>query len=230
MVVPCCARRRARPARASSVPAPALRRFAERGVATPLRRAARRRGCPSPWTRVPSTLRPMRTALLLAVVLVPAACQSPDPRASRSANPAIVASAPTFEEQVRALAAGSQPSGAHLRLDPLAGDWRVTLSDVGENGKEVDLTHGTARLAWTHGGRFLSWQAELEGTGTTSGFLGFDLRHDEYQLLMISSLSSGMGVASGHGDLSGSGIRFTQETLDLASDRRLRMTSSLRLI
>jgi hypothetical protein len=47
---------------------------------------------------------------------------------------------------------------------------------------------------------------------------------------MISSLSSGMGVASGHGDLSGSGIRFTQETLDPASDRRWRMTSSLRLI
>ncbi len=118
----------------------------------------------------------------------------------------------------------------HRRLDPLVGDWNVTLADVALTQAETVLASGHAHLEWTHGGRYLAWSAQLDSAGTTSGFLGYDLRGSRYQLLMVSSLSTGMGVADGVGDLRGSGIRFTLESFDPASNQRVRLVSLLRLL
>lgn len=170
-----------------------------------------------------------RIAALLGCVLA-AACQAPDPRAPRP-NALVPGAMPrTLDEQVLELAAASRPGAMHARLEPLAGVWIVSLCDVGIDQRERALAGGSARLDWVHGGRFLAWTAELDRAGTTSGFLGYDLRHQQYQLLMISSLASGMGVATGYGDLDGQGIRFTQETVDPPSGRRLRMASVLRAL
>ncbi|MBI5364028.1 MAG: DUF1579 family protein [Planctomycetes bacterium] len=170
-----------------------------------------------------------RIAALLCSVLA-VACQAPDPRAPRP-NALVSAAAPrTLEEQVQELAAASQPGAMHARLELLAGLWSVSLCEVAADQRERELARGAARLDLVHGGRFLAWTAELERAGTTSGFLGYDLRHQQYQLLMISSLSSGMGVATGYGDLAGQGIRFTQETVDPPTGRRLRMASVLRAL
>lgn len=173
----------------------------------------------------------MRTAGFAIVLLLLAACQAPDPRQAppkglASSNPVPA----DLDAQVAELAAASRPSSMHARLEPLAGDWTVRLCEVAEDQGEREWTRGRARLEWVHGGRFLAWTAQLERAGSTSGFLGYDVRNQQYQLLMISSLSTGMGVAYGYGDVAGQGIRFTQETVDPPSGRRMRMTSVLRLL
>lgn len=172
----------------------------------------------------------MRTSLL-ALLLVLAACQAPDPR--RAPPPGLAGPGPVpadLDAQVAELAAASRPGAMHARLEPLVGEWTVRLCEVAEDQRETEWARGLARLEWAHGGRFLAWNAELARAGTTSGFLGYDLRNQQYQLLMISSLSSGMGVAYGYGDVAGQGIRFTQEVVDPPSGRRMRMTSVLRLV
>jgi len=177
-------------------------------------------------------MRSPATSLVLLLTLA-AACAATDPRLDPgSGAPPHGAAAPprTLDEQVQELARSSQPGSMHKRLEPLVGLWSVELCEVADDQRERALARGAAELKWVHEGRFLSWGATLEAAGTTSGFLGYDLRAGQYQLLMISSLSSGMGVATGYGDLSGQGVRFTQETLDAPTGRRMRMTSVLRLI
>lgn len=168
---------------------------------------------------------------MLALVLaacVSSGCQAADPR---TAPRPVAASAPvSLAEQVREAARASTPGARHRELEPLAGDWRVELADVAEDQSERSVAHGEGRLEWVHERRYLAWSARLEGAGTTSGFLGFDLRLGQYQLLMISSLSTGMGVATGYGDLTGQGVRFTLESVDPASGQRARMSSVLRIV
>lgn len=164
----------------------------------------------------------------ILVVLALAGCQAPDPRTLPRPGAAIPAEPRSLEEQVRELSAASRPGAMHQRLDALVGDWIVRLCEVAVDQGERELARGDARIEWVHERRFLAWRASLEIAGSTSGFLGYDQRSKQYQLLMISSLSSGMGVASGTGDLDDPGISFSQEILDAGTGARLRMTSILR--
>lgn len=171
----------------------------------------------------------MRTlAVLSLAAFASTGCQAADPRTTPRAPVAGVA--PSLAEQVREASRASTPGARHRQLEPLAGDWRIELADVAEDQTERSVAHGEGRLEWVHERRYLAWFAHLEGTGTTSGFLGYDLRQEQYQLLMISSLSTGMGVASGYGDLAGQGVRFTLESLEPASGQRARMSSVLRIV
>lgn len=174
--------------------------------------------------------RPRSRPMLALLVLAVASCQAPDPRTLPRPGVAITAAPRSLEEQVRELSEASRPGPMHQRLDALVGDWNVRLCDVAADQGERDLAHGEAHIEWVHERRFLAWRATLELAGSTSGFVGYDQRSKQYQLLMISSLSSGMGVASGYGDLDGQGIRFSQEMLDPGTGARLRMTSILRSI
>ena len=169
-------------------------------------------------------------SIVVVWMLATAACQAPDPRQLPRPGPVPAGPPPTLEQQIAELSAASAPGPMHKRLDVLAGDWTVRLCEVAVDQSERDLAHGEAHIAWVHDGRFLQWEAKLDLAGSTSGFLGFDRRQEQYQLLMISSLSSGMGVASGFGDLDGSGIRFSQEMVDPRTGSHLRMSSALRSI
>lgn len=124
----------------------------------------------------------------------------------------------------------SQPGAQHKKLASLAGDWDLRLMSVEPDQSENELARGTAHLAWLLEGRFLRWEETLDIAGSTTGFLGYDARHGEYELLMISGLSTGMGVGRGTGDLSTGGIAFTLEDFDRQSGQRLRMSSRLRSI
>ena len=173
---------------------------------------------------------PTSRSLAVALAAALAACQAPDPRTETTIGRSAPSGPRTLQEEVAMLARASRPGPIHAGLRALAGSWEVSLVSVAFDQSEREEARGTAVLEWVHDGRFLSWAADIGGTGTTSGFLGFDLRHAQYQLLMISSLSTGMGVATGYGDLAGEGIRFTQEIVDPPSGRRMRMTSTLRLV
>jgi hypothetical protein len=176
-------------------------------------------------------MRPIQATFLLLVL----GCAAADPSSRRSDGVAAVPLRPTttIEEQARALSLESRPGPAHQVLDALVGEWDVSLSAMNTTGSETDPFRGKASLAWTLGKRFLRWDASVDfgGTpGTTTGFLGFDTRTRDYQLMMISDFATGMQIARGGGELRGTGVVFDLEQTDPTTGARLIARSRLRTL
>lgn len=167
----------------------------------------------------------------MGLCLAALGCTAAEP--ARPRPPAPPAPAITLEAQALELARSSQPVAEHRRLSVLCGEWLVTMVAVDERGDEVELARGEGQLESMLDGRFLRWSATLSIAGAqrmTTGFLGFDLRSREYELLMISNLATGMEVAKGRGDPERGGLRFTLEQIDPATGSRARAVSVLRLV
>jgi len=176
-------------------------------------------------------------ALLGSLGLIGIGCEAPAPAGRsplRGLEPAPEsAPALSIEAQAKEFSVASRPGSGHQALEPLLGDWDVALSTIGADGAESEPYRGRAALAWTLGGRFLRWDASIafgETPGTTTGYLGFNTRTREYQLMMISDLATGMEIARGGGDLRGSGIVLEIEQVDPASGARLVARSRLRSV
>ena len=171
--------------------------------------------------------------LALAWLLGAAACVThPEPRVRAQTPLPGAAGTPTLEHRVAELERASEPGPEHRALDPLVGDWRTVLASVGPDGGEVPLAAGTARVHWALDGRYLRWEASLEVAGVarqTSGFLGFDRRAANYVYFTVTSLSTGMSIARGVGELARGGIRFELEQVDPRTSVVVRMKSVLRL-
>ena len=174
--------------------------------------------------------------ILVALALLGLACEAPDPSIRRRAREEAMtapASAPavSVEAQAKEFSVSSRPGSAHAALDPLVGEWDVALSAIASDGTEAEPYRGRATLAWTLGRRFLRWDASVafgETPGKTTGFLGYNARTKEYQLMMISDLATGMEIARGGGDLRGTGIVLEIEQVDPSSGQRLVARSRLR--
>ena len=171
-------------------------------------------------------------AFLLGSACLLGACETAAP--SRPLATRLAAGpGPALDEQVRELSRASRPAAQHEALAALVGDWEVEHQVLDSNDHPTAPFHGHAAITRILGGRFVRWdlQVDFGGTpGTQTGFLGYDLRTGEYQLLMISDLATGMIVASGRGDLSGAGLVFTLEQLEPRSGARVRARSRLRLL
>jgi hypothetical protein len=140
---------------------------------------------------------------------------------------------PTLEELAADAERSSHPRAEHRRLDVLAGNWDSSVVSVGVDGKESDPRAGDAHITWALAGHYLEWNSTLRlenGTRASRGFLGFDLNHAEYQLVMISDLATGMGVAHGTGEITGAGIRFVLELIDGRDGSMRRAQSVLKVI
>lgn len=168
-----------------------------------------------------------------AVLLLAAACAAPDPRVERREVDLRALPPTTIEDQAAEAARRSQPRAEHRALATLAGNWAVTVVDVDARGDESNPHTGSARIEWILGGRYLQWDAVLTIGGidyATTGHLGFDLASGEYQMLMISDLATGMGVAHGRGSLTERGIRLTLEVPDPSNGSIRRAQSVLRAL
>ncbi|MBL8862820.1 MAG: DUF1579 family protein [Planctomycetes bacterium] len=169
-----------------------------------------------------------RAAVL--VLLLSTGCVShperPAPRASVAVAP------PTLAEQAAAQEAATRPGREHKALDVLVGAWTASNVAVDERGNESDAVPGRAAIGWTLGGRYLRIDASLDLPGgashLSSGFLGYDRVTQEYQWLMVSDLSTGMGVARGRGDVSRGGVRFVLDIVEPRTGTIARATSVLR--
>ena len=173
-----------------------------------------------------------RDLTLAAVVLLVTSCETGGPRAKPTPETSPPPELP-IEEQVKILAGKSRPGPRHAALAPLAGTWDVVVSNLSSEGHETELFPGRATLSSILGGRFLRWEESIDFKGTpatTTGFLGFDSRLDEYELLMISDLAQGMEVSRGNGDLAGSGLVLTLEQLDPRTGTRVRSRSRIRIL
>jgi hypothetical protein len=170
------------------------------------------------------------TLLVLSGAL--GACVSHPPAPPSRAAAATPAAA--LAEQAAAQAAATRPGREHRALDPLVGAWITSNAAVDEQGRESDAVPGKAAIGWTLGGRYLRLDASLSlpngTTHTSSGFLGYDQASGEHQWLMVSDLSTGMGVARGRGDVSRGGLRFVLDVVDPRSGITARATSVLRAL
>jgi hypothetical protein len=174
----------------------------------------------------------MRRVPLVCLSITLCACVSgPEPRARPAEPPAR---APSLAEAAAAQEAATRPGRRHRELDPLVGAWKTTNVAVDLEGVESDPVPGIAAMDWTLGGRFLRLDAQIElpdgAKHASSGFLGWDEAHGEYQLLQVSDLQTGMGVAHGMGELGKGGIRFTLDVVDPRSGGFARATSVLRCV
>lgn len=176
-------------------------------------------------------MRRYRAACVAAAVALAACVTQPD-RPTAASAPA--GPPPTLAEQAALQEQATRPGRQHRALDPLVGAWTTTNASVDVAGKETDLVPGRAAIDWALGGRYLRIDANLEVPGgasyTWSGFMGYDEAHSEYQWLMVSDLSTGMGVARGQGDPTRGGIRFVLELQDPRTGGLVRATSLLRLL
>ena len=177
----------------------------------------------------------MKRTLLLFLLAIAASCTAPDPRhRAAGARPVAPAPQPSIEERVALAESASHPRAEHHGLDQLAGSWETRAVDVDSNGRELEPMSGHASIGWIFGGRYLKWDETLDigsATHATTGYLGYDaLVRQEYELLTITDLSTGMGVAYGKGELAGAGIRFTLDLVDPGSGETLRAQSRLRAI
>lgn len=169
-------------------------------------------------------------ALILFALAATGCVSQPDRPAPRPPGLAP----PTLAEQAAIQAAATRPGKKHHALDTFVGAWLTTNVAVDAQGQESDAVPGRAAVEWILGGRYLSIDANLtlpDGTTHTwSGFLGFDDSSEEYQWLMVSDLSTGMGVAHGRGEFRHAGIRFQLEVVAPRTGALARATSLLRAI
>lgn len=172
----------------------------------------------------------MRRAPFVALLALAACASDPSVRAPSSAAAAPAPRA-SIEEQAASAERASAPGPKHRALEPLEGTWSTVSADVDATGAETNPRAGRATLTWVLRGRFLRWTQELAletGTRVTEGYLGWDGFLDEYQLLMVSDLANGMGVAHGQGDPRRDGIRFVLDIPTPGSGNVMRATSILR--
>lgn len=167
----------------------------------------------------------------VSVLAALAACAS-DP-SQRPPAPAPMPPAPrvSIEDQAASAERASAPGPKHRALEVFAGTWTSVSADIDAAGAEANPRAGRATLTWVLRGRFLRWNQELvleTGTRVTEGYLGWDGFLDEYQLLMVSDLANGMGVARGQGDPRRDGIRLVLDIPTPGTGNVMRATSILR--
>jgi hypothetical protein len=175
----------------------------------------------------------MRAVLLGVLLTLLAACESSNSKSSKPL-PAVRQPAPDIEQQVSAQEAASQPGPMHKKLDPLLGEWQMQVTRIAPDGNELPGGGGgVTRITQLFGGRYQRWDAVLDIGGhprETTGWLGYDRNAQEYQLSVITSFSSGMGIYRGHGDLAKDGILFVLETIDPKNGVPMRSRNRLKLL
>lgn len=174
----------------------------------------------------------MRTVLPCLLLALCVACES---TSARRAPPQIAPApqAPSVAAQVEALEAASRPGPMHQKLAVLIGDWGLEVVRVAADGTEIPAGSGKTSITPLFEGRYLRWDSSLdlgERTQETTGWLGYDRTASEYQLCMITSFSSGMGIFRGQGDLARDGILFVLERLDSATGARLEARNRLKVL
>ena len=188
-------------------------------------------------SRSPSRIvyaRAMRAVLALVLLLALGACEAPKTGGGRKPPPqAVRQMGGDIGQQVSAQEAGSAPGLMHKKIEPLLGDWQTTVTVIAPDGTEVPGGSGVTRITGLFGGRYQRWDAVMDIGGRQqeiTGWLGYDRNAQEYQLCMITSFSSGMGVYRGLGDLSKEGIVFMLESLDLKTGAPLRRRNRLKML
>jgi hypothetical protein len=103
------------------------------------------------------------------------------------------------------------PGEAHKVLEPLVGSWTIAFRSRMNPKDKFEESKGTSQNQWIYGGRFLKsefkgdWAGQvIEGTD----FLGHDNMRNEYQLMSLNGMATGIFQAAGAYDPASRTLKF----------------------
>lgn len=177
--------------------------------------------------------RGMRTVLPCLLLFALGACESNSP--SRPRPPLMIRQPepPDLDQQISNQEASSRPGPMHKKLDVLVGEWQTSVARITPDKAELPGGQGITRITRLFEGRYLRWDVVMQiggRTQETTGWMGYDRNASEYQLCMITSFSSGMGIYHGQGDIAKEGIVFVFDQIDTQSGAHLRSRNRLRVL
>lgn len=127
----------------------------------------------------------------------------------------------------------ASPGKYHEYLQPLVGQWTLTVRWWAGPDAPASVSHGTCSYEWIVGRRFLLQKTSGTFGGTASegvGILGYDNFRGRYSLTWLDSLSTAVMISWGRCDLHGKIFTFFGEYDDVESGERIRSRSVLKII
>jgi Protein of unknown function (DUF1579) len=116
---------------------------------------------------------------------------------------------PSAGDALKALAEAGKPSAEHQKLQPLVGDWNLTLKMWTDASQPPAELHGTVQRKWIMGGRFVqeTVKGEYEGKPFEGmGLWGYDAAQKKFTTVRACGLCGMM--ASGLSDFDASKATF----------------------
>ena len=125
-------------------------------------------------------------------------------------------------EEMQAYAEAGTPGQYHKYLDPLVGQWDGQFKIYMEPGQEPMLSRGTVTREWILDGRFLQETVEATsdwGTFSGLGFYGYDNVDQQYEIVWMDSMSTGIYSETGAYDAEKKLLKTQGSSRDPSSGR-----------
>jgi hypothetical protein len=103
-------------------------------------------------------------------------------------------------EEMQAYAEAGRPGEHHKYLDSMVGQWDGLFNIYMEPGQEPMISRGTVTREWILDGRFLQETVEATsdwGTFSGLGFFGYDNVDQQYEIVWMDSMSTGIYSETG---------------------------------
>jgi hypothetical protein len=127
----------------------------------------------------------------------------------QSASAADAKHPQTPADVLKAIAEAGKPSAEHQKLEPLVGDWNLTLKMWTDPSQPPAKLHGTVQRKWIMGGRFVqeTVKGEFEGKPFEGmGLWGYDGAQKKFTTVRACSICG--TVSSGLSDFDAAGAKF----------------------
>lgn len=125
------------------------------------------------------------------------------------------------------------PGEGHKALEPMIGNWNVTMTMWEKPGGPPQKSVGTAEDAWVLGRRFVEERVHSEMNGMPFeglGYTGYDNFKKEYVGSWMDTMGTMMMISSGTADASGKTITTTSTVDDVVSGKKMRVRGVARVV
>jgi len=116
---------------------------------------------------------------------------------------------PSPEELLKALAKAGTPGPEHKKLEPLVGNWTVTIKLWTDPNQSPAQATGTAQRKWIMGGRFVQETVQINCNGKTfegMGLVGYDQAQKKFTGVKVCGLCG--TISHGLATCNSSGTKF----------------------
>ncbi len=127
-----------------------------------------------------------------------------------------------ISEQMQAYVEAGTPGEHHKYLNSMVGQWDGVFKIYMEPGQEPMISRGTVTREWILDGRFLHETVEATsdwGTFSGVGFIGFDNVDQQYEMVWMDSMSTGIYSETGSYDAEKKLLKTQGSSRDPATGR-----------
>jgi hypothetical protein len=107
------------------------------------------------------------------------------------------------DEMMKKMQAAGAPGPEHKALNAFVGDWKVEVKSWMQPGDQPSTSHGTAKVKWILGGRFLEedFHGEMMGKPFTGhGLFGFNNSRQKFQSVWMDDVNTAIFTSEGKGE------------------------------